>query len=74
MKFSENPGAWIAIFLVIGVPFIIFGGIVLKHRNDTADNTAERRIQRVTVDGQECLVLTQLGGKIIALDCDWSNR
>lgn len=63
------------LFVVAAIAFVvILFAAIFGTRPDTAQGVAENRIRRVVVDGQECMVLSQKGGKLIALDCDWSGR
>ena len=37
-------------------------------------NTDAERLERVVVDGEECVVVRDGFGRVIAVDCNWSDR
>ncbi len=59
-----------AVFLLVAWASII----QTKTDDETTQDVANRRLHLVTVEGTRCMVLTQAGGKIIQLNCDWSDK
>lgn len=68
-------GFSVVMLAVVGmIVGIMLGNYLHDKTTESTQTVANRRIHQVVVDGRECMVLTQLGGKIIALDCDWSDK
>ncbi len=54
---------------------VVAGALLLLALSGCGIRTSDdERLDRVTVDGQECVVIRNGYGRVIALDCDWSDR
>lgn len=68
-----RPLTWKAFTLIV-IGALVFGVLVPYIAASVLHRPVDQQLQRVTLDGQECVVVERRQGRIEGVDCNWNGR